>query len=88
MEDKAGRSGFFQKIFLVADIKFKIILGMLFLKISNTDVLFGKKTLIWKFYTTSKVLPTIEQVQIIDKKDFVIVTLNVNSKTFIVYMAI
>ena len=45
IKDKARKSRFFQKIFLVADIKFKIVLKMFFLKISNTDVSFGKKTL-------------------------------------------
>ena len=30
IEDKFGKPRFFQKIFLVADTKFKVILGMLF----------------------------------------------------------
>ena len=42
VEDKAGRSRFFQETFLVADTKFEVILGMLFLKISNADISFGK----------------------------------------------
>ena len=45
VEDKGGRPRIFQKNFLVANTKFKVILGMLFLKISNGDVAFGKKTL-------------------------------------------
>ena len=45
IEDKASRPRFFQKTFLVANIKYEIILGMLFLKISNANMLFGKKTL-------------------------------------------
>ena len=45
VEDKVGRPRFFQKIFLVADTKFELVLGMLFLKISNADVSFGEKTL-------------------------------------------
>ena len=32
VEDKGGRSRFFQEIFLVADTKFEVILGMLFWK--------------------------------------------------------
>ena len=42
MEDKVSRPRFFYETFLVADIKFEIILGMFFLKISNADVLFGE----------------------------------------------
>ena len=49
---------------------------------------FDEKTLIWRTYITNKALPTTEQVQITDKKDFVIAALDANSKTFIVYMAI
>ena len=43
VEDKGGRPKFFQKTFLVADNKFEVILEMSFLKISNTDVVFGEK---------------------------------------------
>ena len=60
MENKGGRPRFFQEIFLIADTKFKVILGILFLKISNADVSFGEKTLIWKFYTTNRVLSNTE----------------------------
>ena len=46
IENEVGNPKFFQKIFLVANIKFEIILKMLFLKFSNADILFGEKTLI------------------------------------------
>ena len=62
VEDKGGRPRFFQETFLVADIKFEVILGMPFLKISNADVAFGEGTLTWKSYTTNKALPTTERV--------------------------
>ena len=88
MENKFGRPRFFQKTFLVVDNKFEVILGMLFLKLNNANVLFGEKILIWRSYTTNKVLFTSKQVQIIDKKNFVIVALDTNSKIFIIYMTI
>ena len=62
VENRAGRSRFFQKTFLVADTKYKTVLGMLFLKISNADISFGKKTLTWKSYITKKALPTNKRV--------------------------
>ena len=88
VEDKASRLRFFQKTFLVANTKFEVILRMLFLKISNADVSFGEETLTWKIYTTNKALPTTKQVQIVNLKEFVIVALDVNSKMFVVHMAI
>ena len=48
-------------------------------------MLFSKKTLIWRFYITNKTLLTNEQVQIIDKKNFIIVILDVDSKIFVIH---
>ena len=42
IEDKVNRPRFFQKIFLVINTKFEVILKILFLKINNADVLFDK----------------------------------------------
>ena len=61
---------------------------MLFLKISNANILFGKKILIWRIYITNKTLPTTKQVQIIDKKDFIITILDADNKMFMIYMGI
>ena len=65
-----------------------MILGTLFLKISNADGLFGEKTLTWKFYTPNKALPTTKQVQIVNPNEFIIVVLDADNKTFVVYMAL
>ena len=72
----------------MANTKFELILEILFLKINNADILFGKKILTWKSYTINKALPTIKQVQIIDLKEFIIAALNTDSKTFMLYIAI
>ena len=61
---------------------------MFFLKLSNTNVLFNKKILIWRTYTINKNLLIIKQVQIIDKKNFVITALNANSEMFVIYIVI
>ena len=45
VEDKGGKPRFFQETFLVTDTKFEVVLGMLFLKISNAAVAFGEGTL-------------------------------------------
>ena len=46
IKDKVNRLRFFQKIFLVTNTKFEIILEMFFLKFNNADISFGKKILI------------------------------------------
>ena len=88
VEDKDGKPRFFQKTFLVANTKFEVILRIPFLKISNTDVVFDKKILTWKSYTTNKALPTTKQVQLVNPKEFVIAALDADSKTFVVHVAI
>ena len=88
MEDKSGRPIFFQKTFLMADTKFEVVLRMLFLKISNANVAFGKEILMWKSYITNKALPTTEQVQLVDLKEFVITELDADSEIFVVHVAI
>ena len=49
---------------------------------------FGKRIFMWKTYTTNKALFTTKQVQIINKKDFIIAVLDIDSKTFVVHMVI
>ena len=44
LEDKFKRARFFQKTFLLANINTEIVLGMLFLTLSNADIQFVKKT--------------------------------------------
>ena len=62
VKDKIDRLRFFQEIFLIADTKFEVILGITFLRICNVDVLFNEKTLMWNFYIIIKALPITEQV--------------------------
>ena len=88
VEDKGGRPRFFQETFLVAETKFEVVLGMPFLKISNTDVAFGEEMLTWKSYTTNKALSTTKRVQLVDPKEFVIAALDTDSETFVVHVAI
>lgn len=63
-------------------------LKILFLKLSNVDVLFDDNIFIWRFYITNKTLLTIKQVRIIDKTGFVIAALDTSSKIFVMYIAI
>ena len=88
VEDKGGRPRFFQETFLVADTKFEVVLGIPFLKISNTDIAFGERTLMWKSYITKKALPTTERVQLIDPKEFIIAAFDADSETFVVHVII
>ena len=86
MGDKLKRARFFQETFLLVDISAEVVLGMLFLTLSNADVQFVEKEFPWRSYTTVKALSTIKQVELIDKKEVAKVALDEKSKTFIVYV--
>ena len=88
VKDKGGRPRFFQETFLVANTKFEVILGMLFLKLNNADVSLGEGTLTWRTYTTSKALPTTERVRLVDPKKFVIAPLDMDSETYVMHVAV
>ena len=87
MENKVSRPRFFQKTFLMTNTKYEMILVMLLVKISNTDMSFGEKTLMQKSYITNKLLLTFKHVQIVNLKKFVIAVLDANNKMFVVHMA-
>ena len=65
----------------------EVVLGMLFLTLSNADIQFVEKELTWKSYTAALALPTTKRVELIDKKKFAKVALDEESETFVVHVA-
>ena len=86
MEDKLGRTRYFQETFLLADISVEVVLGMLFLTLSNADIQFAKKELIWRSYTAAEALPTTKRVEIIDKKEFTRAALDEHVEAFVMHV--
>ena len=56
VEDKANTVRFFEEIFLVTNFSPEIVLGMLFLTLSGSDIDFLGSKLWWKTYTTEEAL--------------------------------
>ncbi len=63
MSDKDKRERFFEESYLLADVSPDIVLGMLFLTMSNTDIDFQAWDLQWRFYTIGEVLLTTRRVE-------------------------
>ena len=59
---------------------------MPFLTLSNADMQFTEKELIWRLYTVAEALPTTKQVEIIDKKEFTKAALDKNIEAFVVHV--
>ena len=65
----------------------KKILSMFFLTLSNVDIWFAEKKLLWRIYPSKKALPTTRQVELIKWKDFTKAMLNKNIKAFLVHVS-
>ncbi len=87
VSDKDGRERFFKESFLLANVKPEIVLGMLFLTMSNADVDFQARNLQWRSYTTGDILPTTRRVELIEKKEFAAAALNPEHEAFVVHIA-
>ena len=87
IEDKLGKTRFFQELFLLVETSMEIVLGMLFLIFNNANIQFAEKKLTWRSYTVAEALPTTERVELIDKKEFAKAALDEESKTFVVHVA-
>ena len=86
MVDKANWVRFFKKTFLVANISPKVVLGMLFLILSDADVDFSGWELWWRTYTTEEAFSTIRCVELVRKKEFAAAVLNPKHKTYVVHI--
>lgn len=88
LHDSLERIWFFEETFLLADTSMEVVLKILFLSLSNTDVEFAElEKLTWRLYIIAEALPITSQVKLIDKKKFAKVTLDENSETFIIHKA-
>ena len=86
VEDKLSKAQFFQKSFLLAETNMEMVLGMSFIALSNANIQFTEKELIWRSYTAAEALPTTKRVELIDKKDFAKAELDKASKTFVMHV--
>lgn len=53
----------------MANTSIEMVLRLLFLTISDVNIWFAKKKLIWKSYTTAEALSTNQKFELIDKKN-------------------
>ena len=60
---------------------------MPFFTLSNADIEFGEKKLIWRSYNIAEALPITKWVELIDKKEFTKTALDEKSETFVVHIA-
>lgn len=88
VQNRLGKIWFFEKSFLWTDTNIELVLGMSFLTVSDIDIWFAEKELIWRSYITTAVLSTTETVEFIDKGDFATTTSDKNFETIMMYIAV
>lgn len=86
IKDKLKKARFFQKMFLLANLNIKMVLEMIFLTLNDVNIQFVEKKFTWRSYIIVKALPTIKQVEIIDKKAFAKIILDKTVEIFVVYI--
>ena len=86
MSDKDDRERFFEKSFLLADVKPEIVLGMLFPTMSNANVDFQARNLQWRSYTSRNIFPITRQVELIGKKEFTAAAFDPEHEAFVIYV--
>ena len=65
----------------------KIVLEILFLALSNTNIEFIKlEKLSWRFYIAAKALSTNSRIELINKREFTRTALDENFETFVIYV--
>ena len=83
-----NRERFFEKSFLLADVKPNIVLEMFFLTMNNADIDFQAQDLQWRSYTTRDILLTTKQIELIEKNEFITAAFDSEYKVFIVHAAV
>ena len=58
LQDSHGQVRFFEKTFLLTDTNMEVVLGMLFLSLSNVNFQFSAREFNRRSYITAEVLPT------------------------------
>ena len=72
----------------MSNTKIAVVLGMPFLTLSNVNVEFSERNLIWRSYTLAEALLTTRLVKLIDKMVFANVASDENVEAFVVYVAL
>lgn len=60
---------------------------MIFLTLSNANIQFIEKKLIWRYYIIAEALPTIKYIELINKKEFAKTVFDAESELFVLYLA-
>lgn len=65
----------------------KVVLEIPLLTLSDANIWFIEKELVWRSYMTAKILLTIIRVELIGEREFTVVALDKNAKIVVIHIA-
>lgn len=65
----------------------ELVVQITFLSLSNSDLEFGFKKLIWSSYIIFETLPKVKKVELINRPKFAEIVLDQNVNNFVIYVA-
>lgn len=86
IENKKRRSHIFEEMFLLTNISMNIMLWMFFFTLSNIEIDFVGHHIYWRIYTIVKLVLTISQDELIEKKEFVAVVFDSKDEVFVIHI--
>ena len=72
----------------MANISLEVVLGMPFLTLSGVDIDFLEHELWWRTYAIEKALPTTRHIELVGKKEFAGVALDLGHETYVVHVGL
>lgn len=87
-QDSLERVQFFKKTFLLAETSMKMVLEMFSLALSNANVKFDARQLLWRKYIVAKAIPAAKRVELIDKYEFVETAFDKALEMFVIHIAV
>lgn len=87
VQDKEDQDRFFEETFLLVNTSMGVVLSMILLFFSETNIDFDIKDLFWRSYIIAKALSTTNRVELIDKREFAKMVLDKNLETFVMHIS-
>lgn len=85
-QNKLRKIWFCKKTFLLANTNMKVVFRISFLIIFNTNIWYMENELIWRCYITIDILSITKTIEFFEKREFITIVLNKNTKIFEIYI--
>lgn len=86
LQNSCRKVRFFEQTYFLTDTYMEIVLGMLFLLLSNADIKFDTEKLSWRTSIIAEAMLMRKKVELMNKFEFIKPALNKDAEIYIVYI--